>query len=100
MLSNNQYHISDYSGIKLPNGRKFNYLEEYSDETWLLVQMQIDENARERERQEKKAERDFKLALIFLSCLGVLSLSFLIGVITSSFVAVSNIQQTYIEQNQ
>lgn len=91
-MSKTKYHISDYS-LRLPDGNKFDYLGDYSDDQWLLVQMQIDANARERERQERKAERDFKLALIFLSCLGTLCLSFFVAVLASSFVAVNQIQQ-------
>lgn len=87
-------HISDY---RLKDGTKIDWFTDYSDEQWLLVQMQIDANARERERQERESLRSFRLALLFLSCLGVLSISFLVGVISSSYVAV---QQTQIQKGK
>ena len=98
-MSKTNYHISDYS-IRFPDGTKFDYLGEYTDEQWLLAQSLIDVNAQERRRQEKKSDQDFKIAMIFVSCLGLLSLSFFVGVITSSIVAVNQLQQFQIQQNQ
>lgn len=89
-MSNTKFHISDYS---LKDGKKFDVFSEYTDEQFWIVQMHIEENAQERRRQERKAERDFKLALIFLGCLGTLCVTFFVAVLTSSYLAVNEIQQ-------
>jgi exosortase/archaeosortase len=92
-MSTNKYKLIDYR-IK-GESNLFTLLDEnYSEEKWLLVQMQIDANAKERERQQLKADRDFKIVLMFLSCLGLVSISLFIGIMASSYVAVSRVQQS------
>lgn len=86
MLTRNNFNLSDYS---LKNGEKFDLFADYTDEKWLLVQMQIDANQKERIRQEKKAEQDFKITLFFVGIIGLLCSTLFIAVATQSYLAVS-----------
>lgn len=92
-----KYRASDF---RLKDGSNFDpFFTDYSEEQFLLVQMQIDANAKERERREKKADRDFKLAMIFMGGFSIMTLSLFVAVLTSSYLAVSQLQNQS-ESNQ
>lgn len=86
-MLNIKYDISDFRRAK------FDPFQDYPDSEWWKVQLLIEDAARQRELEEKKARRDFKLACMFLGSLGLLCLTLFIGVATISYTTVSNYQK-------